>query len=1467
MHGTSLLMIGTASTQGTGGCRAAAAAVAVKAGPPSKTSPGSMRPTFAAVAVMLFSLVHVGLSHAAVSRVGAWTTGLTHTVGAGTDRLLVLVACLENSGSDNDISGVTYGSQAMTPVVEDFVEASGSRFSRCEIWSLDETGILAASGTAFVITYAGGAPAGETQAAITFQNVNQSSPIADTASNTSTTGATITTGAFSVAAGGMALSGAVHGGNGSYNDAAWGGAWTEGSDQGSGMTQGTAHVTNAYGVAGTDTATATHTASNNRQVLVAASLNPVAPYDFAKPITIDRGQISDASCGATLSDYPMLFSSTDPDLAHTGSGGDVTDLGGGDITFHGLDATTCGGPTTCTLDHEIEKYDNTTGELVAWVRIPSVNTSAAASDTVIYIFYGNDTIATPTENPTGVWDANHRGVWHLHDDLLDSTSNANDGTPTGTTNASPAEIADGQAFNGTSDYIQTPSTDLQTPDDFTLSLWLKANDTTSPSHLLWEGEGTANGWGVGLPGSEQEMHISIGDILPGTSGVTPDYLSFLLGDTDGGTFGTVDVLSVRTAFTDTTGWHQLAIVVSALSTAPQADLYFDGAFVMTDTGTTARTGRGTWDTALRFARPGLAERYFNGDLDEVRISDTARSSCWVGASHNNQAWPDKSETPSPDPSPNPSEGFYGIGAASATAVELMSFIAVGLDGAVELQWETATEMDNLGFHLYRSLSEAGPYERITAYLIPGLGSSPEGAQYGYRDVGLVNGVTYYYQLEDVETTGRTERHGPVSAMPRVGGEPPPDPADEDGASEDPTDDPTEDVGSWIRYGDPNATALTVLKRGKHHAELELRTGGFWALPDEDGSVWLQIPGFDDTQEPGAPALPVMRPWLEAVAGRKVKLVKVRGHDVVAFDGLRPAVTGEPEAWEREDGTLVPGVKRRGKGRGFNAAGLYPEAAAELLEIAFQGDVKKAQLALSPLRWDRSTGRLLLARRLTLRVKFSGRAKDELALGGAHGKKKRGKKGKKRLADSVLARLAVTAPGLYGVSYEELSAALGRKVNVSDLSLSHQGESVAFHVEPDGRRFGRGGMLYFVSAGAEQNPYGKQAVYELSLSDDGVRMPVAGAAPYGGAVSYYWARGQWEVDRLYQSSLLTSPERWLWDYVPFRQTKSYTFAVSAVAAGAEPARLEVWLQGSTDYPESPDHHIRLSVNGHEVGEARWDGKQPHKIEADVLPGVLLEGENTLAIENVPDTGAGYSMVILDRYALSYPRRLVASQGVLEGLFTHWGAGTAAVQGLHSAFILDTTQDIPSWLTGAFATPQGVSFRAESDHSYLAVSPEALLRPEVSVASPTTLRDTNNRADYVVLGPRAFLGAAEPRCCSSAAARAWRPWESRSRTSTPSSASARPVRRRCGTSSGTASTIGSSGRVTWCFWATPATTSRTTWARVSRTTCRRTSSGTATCGRFRTRPTRPSTATICCPTWRSGGCQRRASSRRRSSSRRC
>ena len=181
-------------------------------------------------------------------------------------------------------------------------------------------------------------------------------------------------------------------------------------------------------------------------------LNCVGPgtsFDFFKTITIDRSKIP-GTCGTTLSNYPMLFSGSivpDPDLANTPTG-DITDLEGDDIIFRASDDATCGGAglSPCVLDHEVEKYVSGTGELVAWVRIPSVKTANGAntSDTVIQIFYGNDDVNTSSENPTGVWDANYEAVWHLNDAVTDeqttgihndSTANNNHGAQNGNVTA------------------------------------------------------------------------------------------------------------------------------------------------------------------------------------------------------------------------------------------------------------------------------------------------------------------------------------------------------------------------------------------------------------------------------------------------------------------------------------------------------------------------------------------------------------------------------------------------------------------------------------------------------------------------------------------------------------------------------------------------------------------------------------------------------------------------------------------------------------------------------------------------------------------------------------------------------------------------------------------------------------------------------------------------------------------------
>jgi hypothetical protein len=111
------------------------------------------------------------------------------------------------------------------------------------------------------------------------------------------------------------------------------------------------------------------------------------------------------------------------------------------------------------------------------------------------------------------------------------------------------------------------------------------------------------------------------------------------------------------------------------------------------------------------------------------------------------------------------EQRFLFGLPPPTAVELESFQALPGNGRVALEWRTASEMQNLGFHLYRGLAEAGPFERITEVMVPGLGSAPEGARYRFIDEGVENGTEYFYLLEDVESTGRTERHGPVRARP------------------------------------------------------------------------------------------------------------------------------------------------------------------------------------------------------------------------------------------------------------------------------------------------------------------------------------------------------------------------------------------------------------------------------------------------------------------------------------------------------------------------------------------------------------------------------------------------------------------------------------------------------------------------------------------------------------------------------
>ncbi len=206
-----------------------------------------------------------------------------------------------------------------------------------------------------------------------------------------------------------------------------------------------------------------------------------------------------------------------------------------------------------------------------------------------------------------------------------------------------------------------------------------------------------------------------------------------------------------------------------------------------------------------------------------------------------------------------------------TWVRLAGFRATGQDSSVLVEWETGAEINNLGFNLYRCLSADGPWEKLNAELITGLGMSPAGRAYSHLDTGLTNGTTYYYRLEDIDTASVATVHGPVSATPQAEPESPPAEGTPGGGSGTGTPPPSGGQGTpggVETFGNPSAVSFRILSRSPQSVEVELLTGGFQAARDEQGDLRASIPGFDDPSDPQAPALPVKRVLLDAVVGRR-----------------------------------------------------------------------------------------------------------------------------------------------------------------------------------------------------------------------------------------------------------------------------------------------------------------------------------------------------------------------------------------------------------------------------------------------------------------------------------------------------------------------------------------------------------------------------------------------------------------------
>ena len=359
-------------------------------------------------------------------------------------------------------------------------------------------------------------------------------------------------------------------------------------------------------------------------------------WTYRNRITINSSKVA-----GSATSFPVLINSTNYNWKFTAFGGHVLSATGSDFVVTAGDGTT-------KLDYEVESYASSTGALVAWARIPFLSST---SNTVLYIYYGN-AAASNQQNKTGVWDSNFAGVWHMTTTSsqttisYDSTANSNTGT----------KFATNQPFSSTAGTIDGAQ-------DFNAAGG-SVNVGNSASLELNTG-GTIAGW-----------------IYPRSDGISSSFGRIVDKSIDAdGTNGYALQMGGLGACSDTGNGNRLCMELNSSTYIPTTNnsVPFNQwtHFAWTFDGTAWNIYiNGTLDTPyVQSALPPnvIGDVYignradntvstFDGIIDDVQISNTARSASWIQTEYDNQ------KSPSTFYSVNPEELGLGIQVSSRSDV-------------------------------------------------------------------------------------------------------------------------------------------------------------------------------------------------------------------------------------------------------------------------------------------------------------------------------------------------------------------------------------------------------------------------------------------------------------------------------------------------------------------------------------------------------------------------------------------------------------------------------------------------------------------------------------------------------------------------------------------------------------------------------------------------------------------------------
>jgi biopolymer transport protein ExbB len=316
-------------------------------------------------------------------------------------------------------------------------------------------------------------------------------------------------------------------------------------------------------------------------------------WQYRKKITFDT-TADGADIKENLADVPMLV------RLHTGNFNFANCKGDGtDIRFVGGDGLT-------PLKHHIELFDPIDEMALIWVKVPRL--AAASKADFILMYYGNET-AMGGQDARGTYDVNQLAVYHLGEVEglpQDVTAYENHAVESLAGQGLPSIIGRGFLFSGGGEYIRIPSSPpLEFSGGLTFSAWLRIPQPQEDAYLFSREDGD-NAVVVGIEGTKLYGRVTVA------------------GET---------VETEKTADLSPQAWHHVAVTAVP---GGRMTVYVDG-LEMTWAQLQGDLPSLETDIALGSSLVEGSEGHgFVGDLDEVRLSNTARTLGWIRAAFEGQ---------------------------------------------------------------------------------------------------------------------------------------------------------------------------------------------------------------------------------------------------------------------------------------------------------------------------------------------------------------------------------------------------------------------------------------------------------------------------------------------------------------------------------------------------------------------------------------------------------------------------------------------------------------------------------------------------------------------------------------------------------------------------------------------------------------------------------------------------------------